>query len=180
MEGWRRAQLFDETGLCWVDPSPNLRGVEATLLYSGLALFEPTNLSVGRGTERPFEQIGAPWLDGRALALALAREPLPGATVMPVEFTPTTSVFADQRCGGVRFQITDRARLEPMRLAISVAVALHQLAPTAWLDGKMDGLLHSKATLEALHAGKSAAEIAGLWEQDVEAFRRRRAPFLRY
>jgi uncharacterized protein YbbC (DUF1343 family)/CubicO group peptidase (beta-lactamase class C family) len=180
MEGWRREQLFDETGLRWVDPSPNLRGVEATLLYSGLALFEPTNLSVGRGTERPFEQIGAPWLDGRALALALAHEPLPGATVMPVEFTPTTSLFADQRCSGVRFQITDRARLEPMRLAISVAVALHEIAPTAWLDAKMDGLLHSKATLEALHAGKSAAEIAGLWEQDVEAFRRRRAPFLRY
>jgi uncharacterized protein YbbC (DUF1343 family)/CubicO group peptidase (beta-lactamase class C family) len=180
MEGWRRSQLFDETGLRWVDPSPNLRGVEATLLYSGLVLFEPTNLSVGRGTERPFEQIGAPWLDGRALAAALAKADLPGATAMPVEFTPTASLFADQRCGGVRFQITDRSRLEPMRVALSVAVALHEIAPTAWLDAKMDGLLRSKATLDALHEGKSAEEIARLWERDVEEFRRRRAPFLRY
>jgi uncharacterized protein YbbC (DUF1343 family)/CubicO group peptidase (beta-lactamase class C family) len=188
LDGWKRAMLFDETQLPWNDPSPNLRGVEATLLYGGLVLFEPTNLSVGRGTERPFEQIGAPWLDGRALVAALAADAasdpkgggLPGATAMAVEFTPTTSVYSDQRCGGVRFQIADRAKLEPLRVALAVACALRRLYPKNWQYERIDALLHSRATIDALKDSKSAAEIAALWQKDVDAFKARRAPYLIY
>src|SRR5262249_12417710 len=93
MDGWRRADLFDRTGLTWVNPSPNLRSLTAALLYPGIGLLETTNLSVGRGTDCPFEWVGAPWLDGRRFAEALAAEDIPGTRFIPLKFTPVSSIY---------------------------------------------------------------------------------------
>jgi uncharacterized protein YbbC (DUF1343 family) len=118
-EGWQRGDLWDATGLAWINPSPNMRSLTQALLYPGIGLLETTNLSVGRGTDTPFEVIGAPWLDGRKLAAALASRNIPGVTFVPVAFTPASSKFAEKPCGGVNIIITDRERFEPLRTGAS-------------------------------------------------------------
>jgi uncharacterized protein YbbC (DUF1343 family) len=180
MDGWRRGDLFDATGLPWVNPSPNLRSLEAELLYPGLVLFETTNLSVGRGTEIPFEQLGAPWLDAEALADDLAASAAPGARLAPVVFTPSSSRFAGERCRGLRITIADRAALRPMGLALQIAAALLRRHPKQWELEKLDALLCSRATIEALRAGVPPAGILARWREEAAAFADRRLPFLLY
>src|SRR5262249_36884484 len=114
VQGWRRADLFDATGLTWVNPSPNMRSLTAARLYPGVGLLETTNVSVGRGTDRPFEVLGAPWLDGRKLVAELAKEALPGVRFVPVRFTPTGSTHAGKECGGVQLYIDDWAEFESL------------------------------------------------------------------
>ncbi|MDH5619044.1 MAG: DUF1343 domain-containing protein, partial [Gammaproteobacteria bacterium] len=121
VEGWHRHEYFDDTGLPWVNPSPNMRSLRAAILYPGIGLLETTNISVGRGTATPFELIGAPWLDAEALAIALHELALPGIAFTPVRFTPDASTFADEACQGVRFTIIDREALEPVRTGLGIA-----------------------------------------------------------
>ena len=180
VEGWQRAALFDQIGLTWTNPSPNMRSVTQALLYPGVGLLEMTNLSVGRGTDTPFEVIGAPWIRERELANHLHAADLPGVSFVPVRLTPTSSKFANESCGGVNLIITDRGQFNPVRTGIQLMCSLHSLYPEAWDTKNLNRLLSSRKVHDAVLAGKSVAEIEQLWAVELEEFRRRRAAFLIY
>jgi uncharacterized protein YbbC (DUF1343 family)/CubicO group peptidase (beta-lactamase class C family) len=179
-ENWRRGELFDRTNLTWVNPSPNMRGLTAALLYPGIGLLETTNISVGRGTERPFEWIGAPWLDGPKLAAALNSTGLPGVRFVPMTLTPASSVHAKKACGGVNIIVDDWSKFDPLKTGLTIAVALRDLFPEGWQTERYDRLLVHKATFEAFKAGKSVPELTKAWAGDLRAFRERRKPHLLY
>ncbi len=180
MRGWTRAHWFDETGLAWVDPSPNLRNLHQALLYPGIGAIEGANLSVGRGTDSPFEQIGAPWIDGPALARELNRAGLRGLRVYPVAFTPDSSRFAGELCHGVFFIVTDREALRPVRVGLEVAAALHRLHGDAFELDALARLFGSRAMLARIRAGAPSWEIAAGWDDGAAAWRRLSAPYLLY
>lgn len=179
-EGWRRSDAFDATGLTWVNPSPNMRSLTQAFLYPGIGLLETTNLSVGRGTDTPFEVIGAPWLDGRKLAAELSTRGIPGASFVPLEFTPSSSKFSGEKCGGINIVITDRAKFEPLRTGLVIAVILRKLYPDQWDAKAYDRLLGNKATHEAILAGKPIDEVQAAAREGVSDFVRRRTQFLIY
>ncbi|MCA8944189.1 MAG: DUF1343 domain-containing protein [Planctomycetes bacterium] len=178
-EGWSRATTFDRTGLTWIDPSPNIRCLDQAILYPGVGLLETTNLSVGRGTDTPFERIGAPWLDAQSLARRLNRE-VSGATFTPIEFAPDSSKFAGVPCRGVQISITDRAVLRPVALGIRIACALRDLHPDEWDSTRIPRLLCDRATFEALREGLPAEKVMAGWPAELEAFEQRRAKFRIY
>jgi uncharacterized protein YbbC (DUF1343 family) len=180
VRGWRRSSWFDETGLSWVNPSPNMRNMHQALLYPGIGAIEGANLSVGRGTDTPFEQIGAPWIDGPRLARELSRLALPGVRVYPVRFSPSSSRFAGERCEGVFFVVTDRERFRPVRLGLEVAAALHRLFGDRFDLDAVVRLFGSAAMVSKLRAGDATWEIAAAWAADQEAWRRLAAPYLLY
>ncbi len=180
MEGWRRGDFYDRTGLTWINPSPNLRSLTQAFLYPGVGLLETTNLSVGRGTDRPFEWVGAPWLDGVRFADVLNEQRLPGVRFVPVNLTPTSSVFAKARCRGVQIIIDDWAKFQPLHTGITMACALRRLFPNEWQVEKYDRLLVHKATWEALQRGATAAELEKAWVAELERFNARRREFLIY
>jgi uncharacterized protein YbbC (DUF1343 family) len=180
MRHWARAQWFDETALEWVNPSPNMRNLIQATLYPGIAAFEFANVSVGRGTDTPFEQIGAPWIDGRRLAEALNARAIPGVRVYPVRFTPGASKFAGDSCSGVYFVVTDREALKPVRLGVEIASALTKLFPSQIDFGKTALLLGSAETLNRIRAGDDPATIAASWALAESQWRRLRAKYLLY
>lgn len=180
VEGWQRGDLFAATGLPWVNPSPNMRSPTEALLYPGIGLWETSSLSVGRGTEIPFEVVGAPWLDGGRLAQALNEAGLPGVQFVPITLTPTASKFAGQCCGGIRLVVTDRAAYRPVFTGLQLACQLRRLFPDAWETRAADRLLGNRQVWEAILNGRSAAEIEALCQPDLEAFRARRARYLLY
>jgi len=180
MENWRRAMWFDSTGLTWVNPSPNMRSLTEAALYPGVGLLEATNISVGRGTDTPFEVIGAPWLDGPKLASYLNARRLAGVRFVPIRFTPKSSVFKNEECSGVNIMITDRSKFQSVLTGVEIAVALHQLYSAEWkIDGYSHLLVNSDA-LERLRRGDSREEIAQSWATTLEDFRRTRAKYLLY
>ena len=179
VEGWRRDRWLDETGLPWTNPSPNMRSLAAATLYPGLGLHERA-LSVGRGTDRPFEWIGAPYIDEVSLAEALRDFQLAGVNFVPVRFTPTSSVFKDQACAGVAFVITDRERLKAVDLGIALALALERLYPNDFALNKLHTLLQHPPTIDAIRSGRPLAEIRQEWAADLAAFKRQREAFLLY
>ena len=178
-EGWKRSMWFDETALPWIHPSPNMRSLDAAILYPGVGLHESA-LSVGRGTDRPFEMVGAPYIDDVVLADALNRSGLAGVRFYPVQFTPTYSTFSDKVCRGAAIVITDRERVKAVEVGIEIAVTLQRLYPRDYALEKTKTLLRHEATLEAIKAGKGRAEIVGQWGQELAEFQRRRAGFLIY
>jgi len=180
MKGWRRRALFDECGLPWVHPSPNLRSLRAALLYPGIALVEATNVSVGRGTDRPFEHLGAPWLDGRALARALSALGLPGLRISPTSFTPDSSKHAGQECSGVAFEITNARKLEPVRLGIAIAAELRKLHPQKWRARGLLTLLGNQRAFDQVTGGAAVPAIVASWQADLAAFKQRRKRYLLY
>ncbi len=180
VEGWSREQLFDVTGLAWINPSPNMRSLTEALVYPGIGLLETTNLSVGRGTETPFEVFGAPWLDGNMLAEALKGAHTPGVAFEPITFTPQSSKFEGDACGGVRVLVNDRSKLEPVRVGLEVAVQLRRLYPEDWKIDDYKRLLGNDAVLSALRDGKTAAEIEAGYQADLKGFLKRREVFLLY
>jgi uncharacterized protein YbbC (DUF1343 family)/CubicO group peptidase (beta-lactamase class C family) len=180
MQGWRRAMWFDATNLTWINPSPNMRSVTEATLYPGVCLLETTNVSVGRGTNTPFELVGAPWIDGQKLASYLNARQIVGVRFVPVRFTPTTATHKDQECGGVNIIVTDRARLQSVALGIEIAAALRQLYPSDW---KVDGflrLLANSDAFERIKRGDSADSIIRSWGNSLEQFRTARAGALLY
>jgi uncharacterized protein YbbC (DUF1343 family)/CubicO group peptidase (beta-lactamase class C family) len=180
MENWRRAMWFDATGLTWINPSPNMRSPTEAELYPGVGLLEATNVSVGRGTDTPFELIGAPWLDGQKLASYLNGRRIPGVRFTPVRFTPKSSVFKNEECGGVNIAVTDRSRFRSVTTGIEIAVALRSLFSANW---KVDGYSHllvNAAALERLKGGASVADIEGSWATSLVTFQRTRSRFLLY
>jgi uncharacterized protein YbbC (DUF1343 family)/CubicO group peptidase (beta-lactamase class C family) len=180
MERWRRGMWFDGTGQTWVNPSPNMRSLTQATLYPGVGLLETTNVSVGRGTDTPFELIGAPWIDGQRLASYLNDRRIAGVRFVPVRFTPRASVFQGEECGGVNVVITDRTLLRPVYAGLEIAVALRRLHPEEWQVDKYLRLLANADTLERLKRGESAEQIALSWQPALEEFRRVRARALIY
>ena len=180
MRGWLRADWFDQTGLSWVHPSPNIRNLYQAILYPGLGAIEGANLSVGRGTDTPFEQIGAPWVDGASLARDLNALGLRGLRVYPVRFIPDTSRFAGELCYGVFFVVTDRKALSPVRVGLAVAAALYRLHGDRFDLDAVDRLFGSSNISESIRAGESVSEIAAGWAEGTVAWRRLTAPYLLY
>jgi uncharacterized protein YbbC (DUF1343 family) len=178
--GWQRAMLWDDTGLLWVNPSPNMRNLNQALLYPGIGLVEYTNLSVGRGTDTPFEIVGAPWMDGRALAATLRARHLPGVTFIPVEFTPESSKHEGALCSGVQILVTDRSALDAVRTGITLAWALRRLHREAWETERFPRLLGEPAALDAILRGDYPEQVIALWQGELEHFRARRRAWLRY
>jgi uncharacterized protein YbbC (DUF1343 family)/CubicO group peptidase (beta-lactamase class C family) len=180
VEGWKREFWFDQTMLPWMNPSPNMRSLPAAILYPGVCLLEATELSMGRGTDRPFEMIGAPYIDDVVLAGELNRAGLPGVRFVPVRFTPTASVFKDKPCGGVSILLTDRETCPVLDVGLVLARTLHRLYPKDFTLEKMNNLLGDTQTLEMIKAGKSNAEIKAAWKGPLDDFKKRRAAFLLY
>jgi uncharacterized protein YbbC (DUF1343 family) len=179
-EGWKRADFYDATGLTWINPSPNMRSLTQAFLYPGIGLLETTNLSVGRGTDTPFEVIGAPWLNGQQLAAELTTRGTPGVSFVPIEFTPASSKFASQKCGGINILITDRRRFEPLRTGFEIAAQLRRLYPDKWEAKGYERLLGNEKTLQALLDGKQADELEAVSREGVPEFLRSRARVLIY
>jgi uncharacterized protein YbbC (DUF1343 family)/CubicO group peptidase (beta-lactamase class C family) len=180
MRGWHRADRFEQTGLGWLPPSPNLRTPHEALLYPGIGLLEATNLSVGRGTDRPFEQIGAPWLDAAGLAAALNAAGLPGIRFAATQLTPSTSTYAGQRCPAVSFELTDPPSFRPVRTGITIALALRKRHPTEWRAQGLDVLLGNAEVLAAILRGDASERIEASWQAELAAFGVRRARYLLY
>ncbi|MDP9469079.1 MAG: DUF1343 domain-containing protein [Chloroflexota bacterium] len=187
IRGWRRNQWFDETGLPFVLPSPNLPTLDALTLYPGTCLVEGTNVSEGRGTTRPFELVGAPWLDPFLLAEELDRRNLPGVAFRPTYFTPTFSKHANVSCGGVQIHILNRDATRPVQLGVHLLHVLRDLNRDAftWREGRegryaIDLLLGSDHPRRALDGGGGVAEVTAGWDEEARAFEERRRPFLLY
>ncbi len=180
LEGWQRDDWFDATGLKWVNPSPNMRSLTEAILYPGIGLLETTNVSVGRGTDTPFEVLGAPWLDGARLAGHLNALGCPGVRFEPVRFTPASSTFAGKPCSGVRIELLDRQKFDPLRNGLEIAVWLRANYPQTWNAKAYLTLLGNAAVHEALLGGKSAAEIEAGWQPGLADFLKRRERFLLY
>jgi uncharacterized protein YbbC (DUF1343 family)/CubicO group peptidase (beta-lactamase class C family) len=180
MENWRRAMWLDSTGQTWVNPSPNMRSLTEATLYPGVGLLETTNVSVGRGTDTPFELVGAPWLDGQKLAAYLNARGLAGVRFVPVRFTPRASVFKEQECGGVNIIVTDRALFRPVRAGIEMAVALRRLYPKDWKVDEYVRLLANADALERVKRGDDAESIVASWQPKLEEFKRARSRVLLY
>jgi uncharacterized protein YbbC (DUF1343 family)/CubicO group peptidase (beta-lactamase class C family) len=181
MRGWQRGDWFDSTALTWVNPSPNLRSLRAAQLYPALGLIETTNISVGRGTEAPFEQLGAPWMNSRDLALALNARMLPGVRFVPADFTPAAPYpYAGQLCHGISLVVTDRNALDGPELGLEIVAALWRLYPASFELDKLDRLLANRSVLSALRASEDPQRIAGDWRLALEAFQQRRAAYLEY
>jgi len=180
MDGWRRGMRWPATGLPWVATSPNIPTFETALAYAGTGLFEATVASEGRGTDTPFELIGAPWIDAQEFAAALNAAKLPGVRFTPIEFTPNDSKFKDQKCGGVNVAITDQAKFESVAVGMEIAATLRKLYPLDWQVKRADRLLINKEVFDAIVAGADREEIEALYQDDLEKFRDRREEFLLY
>jgi uncharacterized protein YbbC (DUF1343 family) len=190
-EGWRRSVTWEETGLPWVLPSPNMPTVETAFVYPGQCLLEGTNLSEGRGTTRPFELCGAPWVDVPALVRRLRDEGLPGVAFRPAWFRPTFQKFAGRTCGGVQVHVTDRQAFRPVRTGLALLSALRQSCgpefawrtePYEFVTDRpaIDLLFGSDRERRALEAGRPWRQIAREWEAEEEAFAQQRREFLLY
>jgi uncharacterized protein YbbC (DUF1343 family) len=179
-EGYRREAWFDQTGLPWINPSPNLRSLTQAILYPGVGLVESANISVGRGTATPFELVGAPWISGPQLAGYLRQRHIAGVAFEPVTFVPTSDRFRGQRCGGVRLRLADRAALDSPALGIELLAALHRFYPRELQIERTLGMIGSREILRALKNGDDPRNIKQRWHAGLEAFRRLRAKYLLY
>ncbi|HLY09810.1 MAG TPA: DUF1343 domain-containing protein [Planctomycetota bacterium] len=186
LEGWSRSQYFDETGLPWVNPSPNMRSLPAAIAYPGLGALEGTNLSVGRGTDKPFVWYGAPWIDGAALCGDLESRKLPGVRWKPVRFTPTKQPgmppypHTDRECGGFEVEILDRAAFRPVAASLHVLDALYRRYPKDLGFGRSCTMIGLGSIETDLKAGKAPALIEKSWQADLDAFKAARKKVLLY
>ena len=180
MEGWQRGDWYDATGLAWINPSPNLRGLNAATLYPGVALVEGTNVSVGRGTDTPFEVVGAPWINARQFADHLNRRQIAGVRFIPVSFTPASGPYAGRSCGGVNLLVTRRNGLDSPELGVELASALQKLYPKDFKIDRMNDILGNEAVFDAIVRGEDPRRIAQDWREPLETFERLRAKYLLY
>jgi uncharacterized protein YbbC (DUF1343 family)/CubicO group peptidase (beta-lactamase class C family) len=180
MTGWERSDWFDETGLQWVNPSPNLRNLTEEALYPGLGMIEGANISVGRGTDTPFEILGAPWIQAKQLSDYLNARGIQGVRFIPVDFTPASSKFANQVCHGVSIVLLSRQALDSPELGVELASALYTLYPKQFEIGKTLPLLGSHEVIEDIKAGKDPHAIEVQWERELEAFLQMRRKYLLY
>ncbi len=180
VENWQRADYWDRTGLTWINPSPNMRSLAQAVLYPGIGLLETTNVSVGRGTDTPFELFGAPWINGAQLAAALNQLDLPGVRFIPIRFTPDASKFANEQCQGVNVTVVDRSRCRPVEVGLQIAATLRRLYPDDWQTKRFNRLLICKKVFDAVVDGRDAASLHSLYKDDLQRFMNRRVQFLLY
>jgi uncharacterized protein YbbC (DUF1343 family) len=180
MRNWRRRDWFDDTGLPWLNPSPNLRSFRAEILYPGLEILQAGGVSVGRGTDRPFERIGAPWMRGAEFAEYMNHRSVPGVRFVADRFTPDSGLYTGEMCEGASLLVADRASFETMRTGIEIAKALAKLYPSNFDVTKMIALVGNAETIGRLKAGDTPAAIVASWSGELEAFRKMRAKYLLY
>ena len=179
VENWHRDAWLDQTGLPWTNPSPNMRNLTEAILYPGVGLLESA-LSVGRGTDTPFEIVGAPYIDDGKLAQQLNESALAGVRFLPVQFTPSSSIFKGQLCRGVYILLTNRDACNVVDIGLQMAKYIHRLHPSEFDLEKISHLLMHPQTLEAIRADKPLTEIRAGWQKDIDAFRKTRAKYLLY
>ncbi|MEA2707955.1 MAG: hypothetical protein QOF78_556 [Phycisphaerales bacterium] len=179
-EGWKHGMWWDETGLVWGNSSPNMRNTTQALLYTGICLLEQTNTSVGRGTNQPFEYFGAPWIDGRKLAKALNDQKIPGVAFVPVEFTPDASKFKGQQCQGCYVVVTDREKIEPVKMGVTIVWQLKQLFGDKFQIDGVNRLFKSDRTMEVIKTAADPKKIPPTWEAELAAWKKTRAKHLIY
>ena len=180
MQGWQRGDWYDATGLAWINPSPNLRSLNEATLYPGVALVEGTNVSVGRGTDTPFEVVGAPWIDARQLADYLNRRQIAGVRFVPVHFTPVSGPYANRRCAGVNLLVTRRNGLDTPELGVELASVLRRLYPKDFQMERMNDILGNQAVFDAIGRGDDPRRIAEDWREFLAAFQQLRKKYLLY
>jgi uncharacterized protein YbbC (DUF1343 family) len=180
MKGWRRSERYAATGLAWIPPSPNLRTLNATLLYPGIEILQAEGISVGRGTPTPFEIFGAPWIDAEKLAAELNRSNVAGVRFAPAHFTPASGIYQAQSCGGVSLTIADPGALRSMTMGLEIASTLTKMYPEEFHLEKIIELLGSASTVARLQKGDSPAAIVASWAGDLAAFRKMRDNYLLY
>jgi uncharacterized protein YbbC (DUF1343 family)/CubicO group peptidase (beta-lactamase class C family) len=180
MEGWERGDWLDSTGVLWVNPSPNMRSLTEAALYPGVGLVEGTNVSVGRGTDTPFELVGAPWIQAVELAGYLNGRAIGGVRFVATEFTPGADVYAQKKCGGVNIVVTDRNALDAPELGVEIASALHTLYPAQFEMKNLDKLMVNQAAAAAIGAGQDSRRVGMDWGGALEAFRAARGKYLLY
>jgi uncharacterized protein YbbC (DUF1343 family)/CubicO group peptidase (beta-lactamase class C family) len=180
MEGWQPGDWFDSTGLLWVNTSPNLRSLTAATLYPGVAMIEGTNVSVGRGTDTPFEVVGAPWMKSKELAAYLNARDIQSVRFVPITFTPSSSNFAGERCEGVNVIVLDRNTLDSPELGIELGSALQKLYPNDFKLERIADLLVNQTVFNAIKAGEDPRRIADDWQERLEEFQRLREKYLLY
>jgi uncharacterized protein YbbC (DUF1343 family)/CubicO group peptidase (beta-lactamase class C family) len=180
MEGWMRGDWFDATALTWINPSPNLRSLTQATLYPGVGTVEYTNVSVGRGTDTPFELLGAPWIKGTVLAQYLNARNISGVRFVPTTFTPSASNYSGQKCEGVNIVLIDRNGLEAAELGVELASALHKLYPEQWQMQRLIELLNNQSVYDAIAAGQDPRRIAEDWREALDKFIQVRQKYLIY
>jgi len=180
MQGWERTDWYDETGLHWINPSPNLRSLTETILYPGVGMIEGANVSVGRGTDTPFELLGAPWINGKRLAVYLNSRDIQGVRFLPTDFTPQSSKYAGKVCHGVQIFLVDRQALDTPELGVELASALHQLFPKTFELDKTLPLVGSRWVLDDIMNNVDPNRIEYLWQDPLMNFRKMRAKYLLY
>jgi uncharacterized protein YbbC (DUF1343 family) len=180
MKNWQRKMWFHDTGLHWINPSPNLHSEEAGILYPGLEILQAGGVSVGRGTETPFEIVGAPWIRSEQFAAYLNRRAIPGVRFESRKFTPDTGLFKGELCEGFHVVLGDRNALQSMRMGIEIAAALTKFYPVKFETGKMVVLVGNGETIKQLQEGRDPSAIVASWTRDLEAFRKIRAKYLLY
>jgi uncharacterized protein YbbC (DUF1343 family) len=178
-ENWRREDGFDRTGLPWTNPSPNMRNLKQAILYPGIGLLE-RSLSVGRGTDTPFEVIGAPYVNDLQLAAELNKAGLQGVTFVPIQFTPTFSVHKGHLCKGVYIMLNEPERCPVVEVGLEITRTLHRLYPNDFKPGNIKHLLLHPGTMEKIEAGKPLNEIMESWNPALTEFRKTRAKYLLY
>ena len=180
MEGWMRGDWYDATSLPWISPSPNLRDLTEATLYPGVGLVEGTNVSVGRGTDTPFELLGAPWIKATELAQYLNQRNISGVRFVPVAFTPSASIHAGQKCQGVNILLIERNAFDAPELGIELASALHALYPEQFHMERMIELLGNQSVYDAVASGQDPRRIADDWREPLEKFLQLRQKYLIY
>jgi uncharacterized protein YbbC (DUF1343 family) len=180
MKNWKRSMWFDQTARVWTNPSPNMRNTAQALLYPGVCLLEATNVSVGRGTDQPFEIFGAPWIDGRSLAESLNAANLPGLRFVPVTFTPTSSKFSGKACQGCYIEVIDRSSVEPVRAGLTIAWTLRPLFGDAFQIDQVGHLLRNRQTLQMLKTSDDPHRLFQSWQSQLDNFKAMRAKYLLY
>jgi uncharacterized protein YbbC (DUF1343 family)/CubicO group peptidase (beta-lactamase class C family) len=180
MEGWIRGDWYDSTSLTWINPSPNMRSVNEATLYPGVGLIEGTNISVGRGTDTPFELVGAPWVKAGELAAYLNARELSGVRFVPTKFTPASHWYANQACGGVNIIVVDRNVLDGPELGIELASSLQKLYPNQFKLEPMMEILGSQQVFTAIKAGEDPRRIAQDWQDQLDKFEEIRKKYLIY
>lgn len=180
MRGWQRSMWLDETLLTWVNPSPNMRSLTQATLYPAIGMIEACNVSVGRGTDTPFERFGAPWIKRRPLAARLNALGLKGIRFLPYQFTPESSKWSGEECGGVQIVLTDRNAFDPTEVGLSIVRELHSLYGDAFEIARTDRLLCNKGVLDKVKASTEPATYSPLWKSEMDEFMTRRAQFLLY
>ena len=180
MRGYRRSDWYDDTGLKWVNPSPNLRTLTQATLYPGVGLVEGANVSVGRGTDTPFERVGAPWINSKELADYLNRRGIAGVFFIPTDFTPDANRYQNQLCHGIRVLLTDRHALDSPLLGVEIASALYRLYPAEFRVQEILGMVGARGVLQTLTEGQDPKLISSQWQGGIKEFSELRNKYLLY